>query len=374
MAELGVPHARRDDRPRRVPGLRAGERSLEGARASTCRRCCTSRQLPAGRRATRVRAAGRRTRPRARSHADRAAPPRRSSTRRRSRSRCRSATPIAPPARCSATRSRRRYGGAGLPDDTIRVSFTGSAGQSFGAFLPRGITLSLEGDANDFVGKGLSGGRLVVRPPRGARVRRRRERHHRQRRALRRHQRRGVRARRGRRALRRAQQRRARGRRRRRRSRLRVHDRRPRRRARPHRAQLRRRHERRRWPTCSTPTAPSPSAATPRWSISSRSTTRTRSPLVHELHRPPCRADRQRGRRRACCGAGRRCWRDSSPWCRATSSAVRAAEREARVARRRSKPAATPGVVSRPRGSVSPYDVDWQRPWASPPGSSNSRA
>jgi len=59
----------------------------------------------------------------------------------------------------------RRFGGAGLPDDTIRVSFTGSAGQSFGAFVPSGITLALEGEANDFVGKGLSGGRLIVRPP-----------------------------------------------------------------------------------------------------------------------------------------------------------------------------------------------------------------
>jgi glutamate synthase domain-containing protein 3 len=58
----------------------------------------------------------------------------------------------------------RRYGGAGLPDGTIDISFTGSAGQSFGAFLPRGITLRLEGDANDYLGKGLSGGRLVVRP------------------------------------------------------------------------------------------------------------------------------------------------------------------------------------------------------------------
>ncbi len=62
----------------------------------------------------------------------------------------------------------RRYGGAGLPDNTIQVNFRGSAGQSFGAFLPRGITLTLEGEANDFVGKGLSGGRLVVRPPREA--------------------------------------------------------------------------------------------------------------------------------------------------------------------------------------------------------------
>jgi glutamate synthase (ferredoxin) len=59
----------------------------------------------------------------------------------------------------------RRFGGAGLPDDTIRVRFTGSAGQSFGAFIPKGVTLALEGEANDFVGKGLSGGRLIVRPP-----------------------------------------------------------------------------------------------------------------------------------------------------------------------------------------------------------------
>jgi glutamate synthase domain-containing protein 2/glutamate synthase domain-containing protein 1/glutamate synthase domain-containing protein 3 len=62
----------------------------------------------------------------------------------------------------------RRYGGRGLPDDTIRVHFTGSAGQSFGAFVPRGITLTLEGDANDYWGKGLSGGRLIVYPPRAS--------------------------------------------------------------------------------------------------------------------------------------------------------------------------------------------------------------
>ena len=62
----------------------------------------------------------------------------------------------------------RRYGGAGLPDGTIEVVLTGSAGQSFGAFLPAGITLRLEGDANDYVGKGLSGGRVVVRPDRNA--------------------------------------------------------------------------------------------------------------------------------------------------------------------------------------------------------------
>ncbi|HET8716652.1 MAG TPA: glutamate synthase large subunit, partial [Nocardioidaceae bacterium] len=62
----------------------------------------------------------------------------------------------------------KRYRGEGLPDGTIDLTFTGSAGQSFGAFLPRGVTLRLEGDANDYVGKGLSGGRIVVRPDRAA--------------------------------------------------------------------------------------------------------------------------------------------------------------------------------------------------------------
>ena len=58
----------------------------------------------------------------------------------------------------------RRWGGEGLPDDTIDVTLTGTAGQSFGAFVPKGITLRLVGDANDYVGKGLSGGRITVRP------------------------------------------------------------------------------------------------------------------------------------------------------------------------------------------------------------------
>jgi glutamate synthase (ferredoxin) len=62
----------------------------------------------------------------------------------------------------------RRWGGEGLADDTITVHFRGSAGQSFGAFVPRGVTFTLEGDANDYWGKGLSGGRLVVFPPRQA--------------------------------------------------------------------------------------------------------------------------------------------------------------------------------------------------------------
>ena len=62
----------------------------------------------------------------------------------------------------------KRWGAAGLPDDTIRIQFTGSAGQSFGAFMPRGMTFTLEGDANDYVGKGLSGGRLAIFPSREA--------------------------------------------------------------------------------------------------------------------------------------------------------------------------------------------------------------
>jgi glutamate synthase (NADPH) large chain len=62
----------------------------------------------------------------------------------------------------------RKYGPDGLPDDTIHLTFQGSAGQSFGAFIPRGMTLTLEGDANDYMGKGLSGGKLIVYPPRAA--------------------------------------------------------------------------------------------------------------------------------------------------------------------------------------------------------------
>jgi glutamate synthase (NADPH/NADH) large chain len=64
----------------------------------------------------------------------------------------------------------RRYGHAGLPEDTIHVKLMGTAGQSFGAWLAHGVTLELEGDANDYVGKGLSGGRIVVYPPKAATI------------------------------------------------------------------------------------------------------------------------------------------------------------------------------------------------------------
>ena len=62
----------------------------------------------------------------------------------------------------------KQHGPAGLPEDTVHLKFNGSAGQSFGAFIPRGMTLELEGDANDYFGKGLSGGKLIVYPPGGS--------------------------------------------------------------------------------------------------------------------------------------------------------------------------------------------------------------
>jgi len=62
----------------------------------------------------------------------------------------------------------KKWGPAGLPEDTINLKFTGSAGQSFGAFIPKGMTLELEGDANDYLGKGLSGGKIIVYPSKGS--------------------------------------------------------------------------------------------------------------------------------------------------------------------------------------------------------------
>jgi glutamate synthase (NADPH/NADH) large chain/glutamate synthase (ferredoxin) len=67
-----------------------------------------------------------------------------------------------------SSRIAKKYGLEGLPPDTITIKFTGSAGQSFGAFLARGITLILEGESNDYIGKGLSGGKIVVFPPKGS--------------------------------------------------------------------------------------------------------------------------------------------------------------------------------------------------------------
>ena len=86
----------------------------------------------------------------------------------------------------------RRFGAEGLPDGSLHAVLTGSAGQSFGAFLSPGVTLELIGDANDYLGKGLSGGRIVVRQPRRRAARRRRQHHRRQYLPLRRHRRRGL--------------------------------------------------------------------------------------------------------------------------------------------------------------------------------------
>ena len=162
----------------------------------------------------------------------------------------------------------KKYGGEGLPDGTIDLTFTGSAGQSFGAFVPRGITLRLEGDANDYVGKGLSGGRIVVRPDRAATFDAERADHRRQRDRVRRDHRRDLHPRRRRRAVLRPQLRRHGRHRGRRRPRLRVHDRRPGRRPRPDRAQLRGRHVRRRRLR---PRPRSPAGSTPSWSSSAPS-------------------------------------------------------------------------------------------------------
>ena len=67
-----------------------------------------------------------------------------------------------------SSRIAKKYGLEGLPEDTISIKFTGSAGQSFGAFLARGITLTLEGESNDYIGKGLSGGKIIVFPPKAS--------------------------------------------------------------------------------------------------------------------------------------------------------------------------------------------------------------
>ena len=80
----------------------------------------------------------------------------------------RSATAIARPARCCRARSPSATVTLACRDETMHIKFKGTAGQSFGAFLAQGVTLELEGDANDYVGKGLSGGRIVVYPPREA--------------------------------------------------------------------------------------------------------------------------------------------------------------------------------------------------------------
>lgn len=87
----------------------------------------------------------------------------------KNRERMQAILPIANTVRTAGTRLgyeiAKRYGAEGLPDDTIQLRYNGAAGQSFGAFLPKGVTLLLEGEANDYVGKGLSGGTIAITPP-----------------------------------------------------------------------------------------------------------------------------------------------------------------------------------------------------------------
>ena len=89
-------------------------------------------------------------------------------TARRCAASCRCGTSTAPSAGCSRTRSRSRHGAEGLPPGTVEFTLRGSAGQSFGAWLAPGIELTLLGDANDYAGKGLSGGTIAIRPPEAA--------------------------------------------------------------------------------------------------------------------------------------------------------------------------------------------------------------
>ena len=140
----------------------------------------------------------------------------------------------------------KRYGEDGLPPDTVKIRFQGSAGQSFGAFLARGVSLDLEGDTNDYMGKGMSGGRIVGPPLPPGRLRSRGEHNRGQRGVVRRHGRPSVHQRRGRGALLRPQQRGPRRGGERGGPRLRVHDRRRGRGVGEDRPQLRRRDERRR--------------------------------------------------------------------------------------------------------------------------------
>ncbi len=158
------PQARRDGRPGRSPRLPQGGRTFQGAGLDFSAIFAPpdrSQRLPAAFHAPAKRHAQGSSRlddsgKGPRKHRDEAA--RRNWT-------CRFATCIARSARSSAIASPSAGGGAGLPDGTIDITLTGSAGQSFGAFLAHGVTLQLVGDANDYLGKGLSGGRIVVRTP-----------------------------------------------------------------------------------------------------------------------------------------------------------------------------------------------------------------
>ena len=167
MAQLGYTQVRRDGRP--DPDARPvhaggalegqGARLLKAVRAAegTAGPEDLSRREPEP-------SSGSRARP----PPDRARRGPRSTAARRSRSRKRSTTPTARAGAMLSGTVAKIYGHAGLPHDTIQVSFKGTAGQAFGAWLARGVTFDLEGEGNDYVGKGLSGGRIIVKPPRNS--------------------------------------------------------------------------------------------------------------------------------------------------------------------------------------------------------------
>ena len=169
--EARLPQLQRDDRPHRQARAANRHQPSEGAARSTCRACCIGRTCRPEPRPISARS---RTTGSARRSIIGSSPSasRRSCAARRSRSICRSATSTARSGAMLSGEVARRYGDRGLPDGTIRVRFAGTAGQSFGAFLARGIAFELEGAANDYVGKGLSGGRLVVYPPKRSKIER----------------------------------------------------------------------------------------------------------------------------------------------------------------------------------------------------------
>ena len=164
---IGLPQVRRHDRPRRAAQLQQGHRPLEGQGAGLLgrlRQAGPVQRLPAAPRAAAER------------HAQ--GPPRldRSSSSSARPSSEGTPTQLEMPIRnvhrtvgaILSNRIVKLHGGKGLPDGTFDLTFTGSAGQSFGAFLAKGVTLKLIGDANDYLGKGLSGGRIIVQTPPGS--------------------------------------------------------------------------------------------------------------------------------------------------------------------------------------------------------------
>ena len=206
-----LPHPRRGDRPRRRARRRPRRSTTGRPPGSTSRRSSTCPSCHEDTARRNIRTAG----PRARQGARQRADPAEQGRPREGRAGA-GAGEVRNVNRTVGTmlghEVTKRYRGEGLPDGTIDITLIGSAGQSFGAFLPRGITLRLEGDANDYVGKGLSGGRLVVRPDRAATFEAERAHHRRQHDRLRRDVGADLHPRRGRRAVLRPQLRRAPGR------------------------------------------------------------------------------------------------------------------------------------------------------------------